>query len=175
MMQTHSYTSRRELEEYHFSLPVTVLVPFALILLQVLLPKVFPKLAILELPLIAVIFFAVSRRNPISGALTGTAIGLVQDALTGQPIGINGIAKAVIGYIASSIGLQVDVENIVLRFLMAFGFSLLQSGLLFVINRLLLGVPGYRLLWVHELIRAGIMTVIAVPVFLLLDRFKLRD
>ena len=51
---------------------------------------------------IATIFFAVSRRSPIAGTLTGTAIGLLQDALTNQPIGVNGMAKALIGYAAAS-------------------------------------------------------------------------
>ncbi len=174
-MVTHSYTSRRELEVYHFSFFVTILVPLVLILLQVLVPHVWPAVLMVDLPLIAVIFFAVARRNPISGALTGAMIGLVEDALTGKPIGINGMAKAVIGYAASSIGLQVDVENIVTRLLMAFSFSLLQSALLFLVNRLLLGMPGYKLLWVHELIRAGLNTAVAIPLFLFLDRFKQRD
>jgi len=174
-MATHSYTSRRELEEYHFSPAITLLVPFTLILLQAFLPKVFPRLLILDLPLIAVIFFAVARRNPIVGTLTGAAIGLVQDAITGQPIGINGIAKSVIGFAASSIGVQVDVENMTTRILMNFCFSLVQSGLLFLINRLLIGVRGEHLMWAHELIRAGINTVVALPLFLLLDRAKQRD
>ena len=174
-MPDHSYTSRRELEEYRFSPVVAIAVPLLLLLLQAYVPKVFPRLLILDLPLLAVIFFAVARRNPIVGALTGAAIGLVQDALTGQPIGINGIAKSVIGYFASSIGVQVDVENLITRVLMIFGFSMLQSVMLFVIQRMLLGNHELHLLWVHELIRAGLNTAVAIPLFLFLDRFKLRD
>ncbi len=174
-MSDHSYTSRRELDEYHFSPVVTLLVPLLLLVLQHYLPKVFPRLLILDLPLLAVIFFAVARRNPISGAITGAIIGLFQDALTGQPIGINGIAKTIIGYAASSIGLQVDVENSILRVLMIFGFSLLQSALLFLIDHTLLGNRALHPLWVHELIRAGLNTAIAIPLFLLLDRFKRRE
>ena len=174
-MADHSYTSRRELEQYRFSPVVTVLVPLLLLILQHYLPKVFPRLLILDLPLLAVIFFAVARRNPISGALTGAAIGLFQDALTGQPIGINGIAKTIIGYGASSIGLQVDVENPILRVLMIFGFSLLQSVLLFLIDHNLLGNRGTHPQWVHELIRAALNTAVALPLFVLLDRFKHRE
>jgi rod shape-determining protein MreD len=174
-MPVHSYTSRRELEEYRFSPVVTIAVPLLFILLQAYVPVKFHVLSILDLPLVAVIFFAVARRNPIYGALTGACIGLVQDALTGQPIGINGMAKSVIGYIASSIGVQVDVENFLTRLLMNFGFSLLQSGMLFVIERFMLGERDLHLLWVHELVRAGLNTAVAVPVFLFLDRFKLRD
>ena len=174
-MATRSYTSRSEFEQYRFSPVVTIAVPFVLILLQAFLPKVFPSLLILNLPLIAVIYFSVARRNPILGALTGASIGLLQDALTGLPIGINGIAKTVIGYIASSIGLQVDVDNITTRILMNFGFSILQSALLFLIQRYLLGEAYVRGGWLHELYRALLTTAVAIPLFLLLDRTKRRD
>ena len=174
-MPDHSYTSRRELEQYHFSPVTTVLVPLLLLILQHYLPKVFPRLLILDLPLLAVIFFAVARRNPITGAFTGAIIGLFQDSLTGQPIGINGIAKTIIGYAASSIGLQIDVENPILRVLMIFSFSLLQSLLLFLIDRSLLGNRTLHPLWLHELIRAALNTAVAIPLFLLLDRFKHRE
>ncbi len=174
-MPSRSYTSRSEFAQYSFGPMVTVAVPFVLILLQALLPRIFPRLLILDLPLIAVIFFAVARRNPILGAITGALIGLMEDALTGLPIGINGISKTIIGYVASSIGLQVDVDNLTTRVLMNFGFSLLQSGLLFLIQRYLLGVAGYKLLWLHELYRALFNTLVAVPLFVLLDRTKRRD
>jgi len=174
-MATRSYTSRRELETYHFSAFVAVLVPLGLLLLQAYLPKIFPRLLILDLPLIAVIFFAVARRSPVAGTVTGTVIGLLQDALTHQPIGINGIAKAIIGYLGSSIGLQVDVENLINRVLMNFGFSCLQSFMLFLIDRYLLGIQSTHLLWLHEVIRASLNTAIAIPLFFLLDRFKLRE
>ena len=171
-MATHSYTSRRELEQYTFHPAMALLVPLAAILVQVLLPKAMPRFAIVDLPLIATIFFAVSRRSPIAGTLTGAAIGLAQDALTNQPIGVNGMAKCVIGYIAASIGVRVDVENLGTRVLMNFGFSLLQSVLLYGIERQLLGLREFRLEWVHELIRATANTAIGLPLFLLLDRGK---
>lgn len=175
MIQTRSYTTRSEFEQYHFSTLVTGAVPLVLLLIQTFLPKVFPRLIILDLPLIAVIFFAVARRNPIYGAITGATIGLLQDALTGQPIGIFGMAKTIIGYAASSIGLQVDVENITTRILMNFGFSIVQSGLLFFIKHFLLGITAYKILWLHELYRAIFNTMVAIPIFLMLDRTKRRE
>src|SRR5271163_2578447 len=152
-MATRSYTSRRELEQHSFPPAVAVLVPLGAIVLQALLPRPFPRLGILELPLIVTVFFAVSRRNPVAGTLTGAAIGLLQDALTGHPIGVNGMAKSVIGYIAASIGIQVDVENLTTRILINFGFFLLNSLLLFLINRRLLGHLDFHLHWLHELLR----------------------
>lgn len=174
-MPTRSYTSRRELEQHTFSLLVTLLVPLVAILLQAFLPKPFPHFAILDLPLIVVLFFAVSRRSPIAGTLTGAAIGLLQDALTNQPIGVNGMAKSAIGYAAASIGLQVDVESPLTRIVITFGFSIVNSVLLFLIDHRLLGLPNFHLLWGHELIRACANTVIAIPIFFLLDYTKRID
>ena len=174
-MPSRSYTSRRELEEYHFTPAVSLLVPFALLLLQVLLPRLSPVFSILDLPLLAVVFFSVARRNPIAGTVTGTAIGLLQDALSGQPIGIHGMADALIGYTASSIGVQVDVDSLATRVLMIFGFSLFDSALLFLIHRNLLGEAQLHPLWLRELLRALINTGIAIPLFSVLDRFRQRD
>lgn len=174
-MATRSYTSRRELEEYRFNPLAVVLVPLGLVLLQALLPKLWWRLSILDLPLIAVIFFSVARRNPIFGALTGSAIGLLQDAITGNPIGVYGICKSLIGYAGSSIGIKVDVENLTTRLLMNFVFSLLQSALLFLIHRFLMGEKAFREQIVYELIKAAINTGVAIPLFLMLDRLKKRE
>jgi rod shape-determining protein MreD len=174
-MAEHSYTSRRELDQYAFHPAVTILAPLACILLQAVLPKTFPALAILDLPLIATVFFAVSRRSPIAGTVTGTIIGLFQDGLTNLPFGVNGIAKGIIGYLAASIGFAVDVENLLNRAILAFGATLFQSGMLYLIERWLLGDRTVHLLWLHELIRATANTVVGIPLFYLLDRFRVRE
>jgi rod shape-determining protein MreD len=96
-MPEHSYTSRAELDQYAFRPIVTVLAPLLCILLQAMLPKTWAKFNYVDLPLIATIFFAVARRNPITGTITGTLIGLLQDGLTNHPFGVYGIAKGVIG------------------------------------------------------------------------------
>lgn len=174
-MAIRSYTSRRELEEHRFPPAVTILVPLVAILLQALLPRPFPRLGMLELPLIITVFFAVSRRNPVAGTLIGAVIGLLQDALTSNPIGVNGMAKSVIGYIAASISLQVDVDNITTRFLINFVFYLLNRALLFLVNRRLLGIGDFHALWGHELLYAVINALIALPIFFLLDNTKRRE
>jgi rod shape-determining protein MreD len=167
--------SRREVEQQSFSLMVALLVPLGAVLLQVLLPKALPRLAILDLPLIVTLFFAISRRNPIAGTVTGATIGLLQDVLTSQPIGVNGMAKSVIGYAAASLGSRIDVENTGTRAVLTFGFSFVQSVLLYLIERRLLGVRAFHVLWLHELIRAVVNTAVGVPIYLLLDRFKYQE
>jgi rod shape-determining protein MreD len=173
-MPSLSYTSRRELEQHSFPPAVTLLVPVGAIVLQALISN-FRWASNVDLPLIVAIFFAVSRRSPVAGTLTGASIGLLQDALTHLPIGVNGMAKAVVGYIAASIGVQVDVENITTRVVINFGFSLLNSVLLFLINRRLLGNADFHPMWLHELIKAVVNTVVALPIFILLDRTKRAD
>ncbi len=174
-MPEHSYTSRRELDQYSFHPAVTLLTPLVLVLLQAVLPRVWPRLIILDLPLIGVIFFAIARRNPIAGTATGTIIGLFEDGLTNQPFGINGIAKSVIGYIAASIGFTVDVDNVINRMALNFGFSLLQSGIIYGIMRWLLADPTVHMRPLYELLRAMCNTVVAIPLFFLLDKFKVRE
>lgn len=174
-MVTRSYMSRREAEQQSFNLLATVLVPAVAILLQVLLPRISPRLAIVDLPLIVTLFFAVSRRNPIAGTATGAVIGLLQDLLSGMPAGVNGMAKSVVGYAAASLGSRIDVENTATRAVLTFCFSLLQSVLLYLIQRHLLEIHGFHVLWLHELIRAIVNLLVAVPVYLLLDRWKRQD
>ena len=175
-MAEHSYTSRRELEQYRFHPAITVLAPLLCILVGAILPRVWPRFDILDLPLIATVFFAVSRRSPIAGAVTGTLIGLVQDSLTAQPFGVYGIAKAIIGYIGASVSFTVDVENVLNRVLINFVASLLQSAMLFVIRSHMLGIRTEHLAPGYALLRAGVNTAVAIPVFALLDRFKqIRD
>jgi rod shape-determining protein MreD len=174
-MPEHSYTSRRELEQYVFHPAVTILVPLLCLILQAAVPRAFSRFAILDLPLVAVVFFAVARRSPIAGTITGTLIGLFQDGLTNLPFGVNGISKGVIGYLAASVGFAVDMENIVNRVLLNFFASLAQSGLFYLIARRLLGDMTVHLQPIHELLRAVLNTAVALPLFFLLDRFKMRE
>lgn len=171
----HSYTSRQELDKYGFNPGVTLLAPLVCLLLQAALPKTFPWLLYVDLPLIVTIFFAVSRRSPIAGAVTGTLIGLLQDGLTNRPFGVDGIATGVVGYIAASVGFAVDVDNLVNRVLLVFSMSLVQDVLLYAIAHWLLGDGTYRALPVQALLGAAANCAVAVPMFALLDRFRTRD
>ena len=171
-MTSRSFANRRELEEHHFHPVVLVAVPLCAIFLQTYLPHIWRPLGILDLPLIVVLYFAISWRSRISGTLFGTLVGLVQDLPGNQYIGVNGIAKALIGYAAASIGVKVDVENIITRAAMNFGFCLLESLILFVIEHFLLGNGDYVLNLPHALLRAAVNAAIALPLFLLLDRTR---
>jgi rod shape-determining protein MreD len=167
------YTSRDEIEVHRFSLPVAVGIPLTAIFLQVYLLFQFGFFSVFDLPLLITIFFAVARRNQLVGLLTGSAIGLVQDSLTHQPIGLYGIAKTVVGYTASSLGVKIDVENPGSRLLMTMGFYLLHEVVYFVIARGLVG-RAMQWRWGYQLGAAVANALLAVVLFALLDRFKQR-
>lgn len=168
-----TYTSGEQVEVYRFNWPITIGVPATALFLQAWLPRYFPSFAMLDLPLLVTIFFAISRRNPVSGLLTGGVIGIFQDALTSLPIGINGIAKTVVGYAASSLGVKLDVENAGARLLVTLVFCVVNKIVYFMVAR---GLVNLRVQWSwpHELWSAFINSIVGVFLFFALDRFKQR-
>ena len=172
MMAVIGTNARRE-NEAHFPPLVVVFVPLVALFLQALVPLRFPRLSIFELPLLVVIYFAVSWRSPMAGTLLGAVIGLVQDGLTHRPFGIFGIAETLIGFLAASMSLKIDVENQLTRLLMNFSFTLLASFLYFSIVRRLLAMNlGWN--WTHELLKAAINALLGLLIFALLDRTRRR-
>ena len=168
-----TYTSGGQVEVYRFSLPVTIGVPLLALFVQAFLPRRFPFFSIFDLPLLVTIFFAMARRNPISGLLTGAVIGLVQDMLGIYPIGIYGIAKTVVGYGASSLGVKLDVENAGARLLVTLGFYLLHSAVYFTVARVLVNLT-LNWSWGRGLLAGLANAVVGVLLYFVLDRFKQR-
>lgn len=159
------------IEVYKFNPAVTIGVPFLALVMQAFIPVKLHFFSAFDLPLLVTIFFAVSRRSPVSGCLTGAVIGLFQDALTHQPLGVYGIAKSVIGYAASSLGAKIDVENPGSRLLMTFGFFLVHEAIYITVARYLVQM-NLGWLWGRELRDAFANAVLAVVVFAVLDKFK---
>ena len=168
-----TYTSNEQVEVYRFSIPVTVFVPLIAVFLQAFVPLRFHFFGIFDLPLLVVIFFAVARRSPVAGLLTGAAIGLLQDSLTGHAIGLYGIAKTVAGYGASSLGVKIDVENAATRFLVTIFFYVVHEVVYFAVARGLVGLP-LEWSWAHELGSALANAALAVAMFAVMDRLKQR-
>ncbi len=172
-MPVITYTSQEQIEVYRFGLPVAIGVPLIALVAQTFLPRWLPFLTIFNLPFLIVIFFAVARRNPVAGLLTGGVIGVLQDALGGQYIGVFGIAQTVVGYGASSLGAKLDVENAGARFLVTLFFYVAHEVVYFTVARGLVGMP-LQWSWMRELGSALANAILAVFLFALLDRFKQR-
>jgi rod shape-determining protein MreD len=167
-----SLTSREEIEVHRFSWPVSIGIPALALFLQVYLR--IGILNILDLPLLVTIFFAVARRRPVPGLITGAIIGTLQDTWTGHPIGLFGIAKTIIGYLGSSLGVKLDVDNPGSRFLMTFAFVLIHRFIYMAINLLLVG-GSEAWNWGHTMLSALANGLAAVVLFLFLDKLKKRN
>jgi rod shape-determining protein MreD len=166
-----SVTSSEQIQIHRFTWLATVALPLLALFFQAYIPIYLHFLTILDLPLLVVIFFAVARRSPISGVLTGAIVGLVQDSLTHRYLGLYGISKTVVGYLASSLGVRVDVENPGSRFLMGFVFYFVhQTVYQFVAHGL--AAEALQLRWGHWLLAGLINALVAVPLFGFLDRSK---
>jgi rod shape-determining protein MreD len=114
------------------------------------------------------------RRHPVAGAFTGAFIGLAQDSLSQHPMGMFGIVKTLVGYFAASISMRFDVENNALRFILSFFFFLFHQFFFWVLTQALLGqtldVPIPQ-----SIIFAFLNAVVAVPLYLILDRLKTEE
>ena len=165
---------RRDLEIRRYPLLVYALVPLAALVLQAWLPRVLGRYAWFDLPLVVTVYFALGRRSPIQGTLMGAAMGLFEDALSHHAIGINGIAKTIVGFLAASVGVRIDVENHTIRLVLIFLFSLTCSAIFVFIYRILLGMD-LEWSWLAELMRAVGNTLIATVLFPLLDRAQIKD
>src|SRR5580700_5605457 len=168
-----TYTSGEQVEVYRFSWVATVVILLGALLLQAFLPIWLPFVRIFDLPLLITIGFATARRSPLAGLLTGGLIGILQDALTHQPIGLYGISLTVVGFGASSLGIKLDVENAGARFLLTIFFYVVHEVVYFTIAR---GLVGLHIAWSwpHEFLSGVANAVLGVLVFMLLDRLKQR-
>src|SRR5665213_940793 len=120
---------RRDLEIRRYPLLIYALVPLAALVLQAWLPRVIGPYAWFDLPLVVTVYFALGRRNPIQGTLMGAAMGLFEDALSHHAIGVNGVAKTAVGFLAASLGIRIDVENQTIRLILIFVLSLISSAI----------------------------------------------
>jgi rod shape-determining protein MreD len=141
------------------------------VVLQSFLPVYISKAGILDLPLLVTIYFGLSRRNPSTGLLLGTTIGLLQDSLGKTALGLFGISKTIIGYLASSIGARLDTEHPAARFALTAAFFVLHQGIVILINRLLLARPQAWFTWNFG-IACLVNATLGVVLYSFLDRFR---
>ena len=173
-MQTLIPDYRRDLEIRRYPTYIYVVVPLVALVLQAWLPRLLGRFSFMDLPLLVTIYFALNRRSPIHGTVLGAILGMAQDGLTQGAIGIHGIANTVVGFLAASVGIRVVVENNVIRMMMNFVLTLVASGIVAFIVRVLLGLDWHSS-GLDELFRAVGNALIGAVVFPMLDRTQVRD
>ena len=98
---------RRDMEIRRYPVLAYGLVPLIALVLQAWLPRLLGRYVWFDLPLVVTVYFALGRRSPIQGTLMGASMGLFEDALSHHAIGVNGIAKTVVGFLAASVGISM--------------------------------------------------------------------
>jgi rod shape-determining protein MreD len=97
--------------------------------LQTTLARFFVRGAIaVDLVLVAVVYVALTS-GPATGLMTGAFAGLVQDALSSSVIGIAGLAKTIVGFLAGVIGTQFIVSQPLPRFVVFFGATIANAAI----------------------------------------------
>ena len=159
------------IEVHKFHSGTIVLSVLVATVLQSFLPVYISKFSVLDLPLLITIYFGLSRRNPSTGLLLGMVIGLLQDSLSKTPVGLFGIAKTIVGFLASSIGARLDTEHPAARFALTAAFYVLHQGIVVLVQKLLLAQPQP---WftMRLLLACLVNSVLGVFLYFLLDRLR---
>jgi rod shape-determining protein MreD len=164
--------SESNIEVHKYYGGTVIAVAFVALVLQAFLHKYGRWTELIDLPLLVTIYFGVSRRNPVSGMFLGAAVGILQDALShDNPIGLYGIAKTLVGYLASSIGARIDTEHPASRFALVFLFFHFHQAVFAITQRVLLNHPAP--FFTLPLLRDSFATAaFGVLLFALLDRLR---
>ena len=125
------------------------------------------------MPLLVVMYFALVRRRQVGGLVLGAAVGLAQDSLSKNYLGMYGIANTLVGYFAASMGMRIDVDRGVIRLLLVFLFYLFHHGLYWALGRALLGqqIPFE---FQRSLMLALLNAVVGVPLYIVMDKLRER-
>jgi rod shape-determining protein MreD len=97
-----------------------------------------------DLVLVVVVYVGLTS-GPVAGLMTGTVAGLIQDALSSGVIGIGGLAKTVVGFLAGVVGTQFIVTHSLPRFVVFLAATALHAlifmGLYTVLDLRHFGTP----------------------------------
>lgn len=119
------------------ALAVFIAIALALGLQTTLARFVVGGSAAVDLVLVAVVAVALTI-GPVGGMLAGSVAGLIQDALSSGVIGIGGLAKTIVGFLAGAFGQQFIVTAALPRLVIFVAATVLHGavfmGLYYVLD-----------------------------------------
>lgn len=146
-------------------------IALAAILFQVYVPRFIGQLSYLELPLLVTVYFSLMRSSPVAGLWYGACVGLAQDSLADNPLGMFGIVKTLVGYFAATASQRFNIENPGIRLVLSFFFFFFHQFFYWVLGRALLGQSlDFELQ--RTLVIAVLNALVALPLFHILDKLK---
>ncbi len=154
-----------------FRIVSLIAIGLAAILFQVYVPRFIGQLSYLELPLLVIVYFSLMRHSPVAGLVYGACVGLAQDSLADNPLGMFGIVKTLVGYFAASASQRFNVDNPGIRLVLSFFFLFFHQFFYWVLGRALLG-QALDFDLQRTLVVAVLNALVAVPLFHVLDKLK---
>jgi rod shape-determining protein MreD len=146
----------------------------AVVVMQGILSFKFKVFGYFDLPLICCIYYGFTLGNPIASIVIGSALGLMQDSLSGAVLGANGMSKTLIAFFAASAGSKFAVDQLITRVFALFLFSL-GDDLLVTILALMVGSgtgPTYSGATTGWLLSATFNTLFGLVLFGYHDRWS---
>ena len=107
----------------------------AAVALQTTLDRWFTRGSV-DLVLVVVVFAALTSGR-VTGLLTGSIAGLVQDALSGGVIGVSGLSKTIVGFAAGIVGTQFIVAHTFSRVVVFFLATVVNAAVFMGVYQLL--------------------------------------
>jgi rod shape-determining protein MreD len=164
--------SESNIEVHKYYGGTVLLTAFLALVLQAFLHKYGRWAELVDLPLLVTIYFGVSRRNPVTGMLLGGTIGILQDALShDNPIGLFGISKTIVGYLASTVGARIDTQHPISRLALIFLFFHFHQLIFAITERVLLNRPE-PFFTLRLLLSSVVTAAFGVVLFAALDRLR---
>ena len=144
------------------------------VVIQGILSFKFKVFGYFDLPLICCIYYGFTLSNPLASIVIGSALGLMQDSLSGAILGANGLTKTLIGFFAASAGQKFAVDQTITRVFAIFLFSL-GDDILVTILALMVGPtsnPTYSGAMGTWLLSATFNTLFGLVLFGYYDRWR---
>lgn len=146
---------------------VLIAIALALALQSTLTPFLVGGTVALDLVLVVVVYVALTS-GPVTGMFTGSLAGIIQDALSSGVIGIGGLAKSIVGFVAGAIGQQFIVTAALPRMLMFLAATVAHAAV-FMGLYVLLGLRSFPAPWKAILSQALANAAVGMIAFTIIE------
>jgi rod shape-determining protein MreD len=123
--------------------------------------------AAVDLLLVAVVYIALTN-GPVGGMFAGSLAGLTQDALTSGVLGIGGLAKLIVGFLAGAVGQQFIVTAALPRLVM-FVAATVVHAVVFMGMYAVLNLRTFQAPWRTVLAQALANAVVGMIAFAVIE------
>jgi rod shape-determining protein MreD len=125
--------------------------------------------------LVAFVVYFGWMRGPIAGSLGGFGIGLLQDLDAQGPLGLNALAKTIVGFAVAKAGFRVHRSNLGVRFALFLLAMMTHDIIYFAVS-----TSGDALLFLKQMALVALPTALYTAVVVLvllgvLERFSRRS